>query len=189
MRHFISGMLLATVLFIAAESCTHQRDASASSEISPDSLVKRGDYLVTIMGCDDCHSTKKMGPSGPEIDLNFRFGGHIAGSPVPPVPDSAGKNGWVMMSMDLTMAIGPWGTSYAANISPHENGIGNWTEEQFITALRKGKQKGLEGSRGLLPPMPWFNYRLLTDTDIKAIFAFLKSSRPVDNIVPASKAP
>jgi hypothetical protein len=93
------------------------------------------------------------------------------------------------MSMDLTAATGPWGTSYAANISSDATGIGNWTEAQFIKCMREGKLKGMDNARPLLPPMPWPNFAKLTDTDLKAIFAFLKSTKPVDNVVPAPKAP
>lgn len=51
-------------------------------------------------------------------------------------------------------------------------------------ALRKGKYKGLENARDLLPPMPWFNFSHLTDEDLKAMFAYLKSTKPVNNVVP-----
>lgn len=185
MRNFIKWLLPSAIPVLALIfSCTGNKTGDAPVALTQDSLVKRGDYLVTIMGCDDCHSTKTMGPHGPEIVTELRFGGHIAGSKLPPAPDSAVKNGWLAMSMDLTATVGAWGTTYAANISSHENGIGKWTEEQFSNALRKGKFKGLEAARPLLPPMPWMNYAKLTDTDLKAIFAFLKNSKPVDNIVP-----
>ncbi|HNL64873.1 MAG TPA: diheme cytochrome c-553, partial [Ferruginibacter sp.] len=97
-------------------------------------------------------------------------------------------NGWMMLGGDLTNAVGPWGMSFAGNISSDETGIGNWSEQQFITALRKGKLKGLEGSRDLLPPMPWFVYKNLTDEDLRSIYAYLKTTKPVKNVVPAPKA-
>lgn len=90
-----------------------------------------------------------------------------------------------MLGTDLTSAVGPWGMSFTANISSDETGIGNWKEEQFIKALREGKYKGLDQSRPLLPPMPWFVYKNMTDDDLRSIFAFLKSSKPVKNVVPA----
>ena len=93
-----------------------------------------------------------------------------------------------MLGGDLTSAVGPWGMSFAANITSSETGIGNWTEENFIRAIRKGKFKGLEGSRDLLPPMPWFAYKNMTDEDIKSVFAFLQSTKPVENIVPAARS-
>ena len=73
----------------------------------------------------------------------------------------------------------PIGIVRTSNITPDpERGIGNWTEEQFFRALREGKSKGLKESRPLLPPMPWFVYKNFSDTDIRAIFAFLKSTKP-----------
>jgi hypothetical protein len=155
--------------------------------ISNDSLIKRGSYLVNAMGCDDCHSPKKFGPNGPELDMEHRFGGYLATNPATKVNTSVMKDGWILFANDLTSAVGPWGQSYAANISSDATGIGNWTEEQFFRALREGKSKGLKESRPLLPPMPWFVYKNLNDTDIKAIFAFLKTTKPVENRVPGPK--
>ena len=86
---------------------------------------------------------------------------------------------------DLTSAVGQWGASFAGNITSDATGIGNWSEAQFRNALRKGKYKGLDNARDLLPPMPWQNFGQLTDFDIKAVFTFLKSTRPVKNVVPA----
>jgi hypothetical protein len=79
--------------------------------------------------------------------------------------------------------------SFAANITSDATGIGNWTEAQFFTALRKGKYKGQETGRPLLPPMPWMNYKNMSDEDMRAIFYYLKATKPVENVVPAPKAP
>lgn len=157
--------------------------------ISQDSLIKRGSYLVNAMGCDDCHSPKKFGPNGMEFDMEHRFAGHLAGSPLGKPNTSVMKDGYMLFALDLTSAVGPWGQSYAANISSDETGIGNWTEEQFFRAIREGKSKGLAEARPLLPPMPWFVYKNLNDTDIRSIFAFLKSTKPVRNVVPGPKSP
>ena len=89
----------------------------------------------------------------------------------------------------MTAAAGPWGVSFAANLTPDQSGIGTWTEEQFKKALTQGKFKGLDGARILLPPMPWFNFTELKDEDTKAIFAYLKSLPPVKNVVPAHVPP
>jgi hypothetical protein len=156
--------------------------------ISKDSMMKRGSYLVSAMGCDDCHSPKKMGPNGPELDMEHRFGGHLANAPLGKPNTSVMKDGYMLFAMDLTSAVGPWGQSYSANISSDETGIGNWSEEQFMTAIREGKSKGLKEGRPLLPPMPWFVYRNLSDTDLKSIFAFLKTTKPVANRVPGPKS-
>lgn len=166
-------------------------DGAARTEnpviISKDSLIKRGSYLVNTMGCDDCHSPKIISPQGFEIDMEHRFGGHQANTPVGKINKSVMKDGWVLFSMGTTSYVGPWGLSYSANISSDPTGIGNWTEEQFIRALREGKSKGLKEGRPLLPPMPWFVYKNLNDTDLKAIFAYLQTTKPVENRVPGPK--
>ena len=92
-----------------------------------------------------------------------------------------------MFGADLTSAAGPWGMSFAGNITSDETGIGNWKEEQFINALRHGKWKGLDNNRSLLPPMPWVVYKNMTDEDLKAIYTYLKTTKPVHNIVPMPK--
>lgn len=162
-------------------------EPTATIQISQDSLVSRGSYLVNSMGCDDCHSPKKFGPNGPELIEDQRFSGHHADSPLPKTDTNTVLKGWSLFAPDLTAAVGPWGMSFAANISSDQTGIGNWTEEQFFRAIREGKSKGLKESRPLLPPMPWPQYRNLNDQDIKAIFAFLKSTKPVENRVPEWK--
>ena len=185
---FIIAALTAALSF-ALISCTN---TSAKSEgtviISQDSLIKRGSYLVNAIGCDDCHSPKKFGPNGMEIDMEHRFSGHLANSPLGKPNTGVMKDGYMLFAMDLTSAVGPWGQSYSANISSDETGIGNWTEEQFFRALREGKSKGLKESRPLLPPMPWFAYKNMSDLDIKAIFAYLKTTKPVENRVPGPKS-
>jgi hypothetical protein len=91
--------------------------------------------------------------------------------------------------MDLTEWVGPWGISFSANLTPDPTGLGNWTEEQFIYALREGKVKGIPGARSILPPMPWEMIRYMTDGELKAVFAYLKSIRPINNIVPVPEPP
>jgi hypothetical protein len=55
--------------------------------------------------------------------------------------------------------------------------------------MKDGKYKGLENSRTLLPPMPWQGYSQMPDEDLKAIFAYLKSIKPVSNLVPMAIPP
>jgi len=156
--------------------------------ISQDSLIKRGSYLVNSIGCDDCHSPKIFTDHGFEIDMEHRLSGHLPGKThLGKANTSVFKDGYILFANDLTSAVGPWGQSYAANISSDATGIGNWTEEQFFIAIREGKSKGIRENRPLLPPMPWFVYRNMSDLDLRAIFAFLKSTRPVENRVPGAK--
>jgi hypothetical protein len=83
----------------------------------------------------------------------------------------------------LTAWSGPWGISFAANLTPDQKtGMGMWTEEMFIKAMRTGKHMGM--SRPILPPMPWQNVAAMTDGDLKAVFAYLRSIPPIVNLVP-----
>jgi cytochrome c553 len=155
---------------------------------SGEALIKRGQYLVTIMGCNDCHSPKVMTPHGPEIDSAHMLSGHPAALAVPKVEGSVLQS-WFLFNHNLTAFAGPWGVSFAANLTSDETGIGNWTEAQFFKAIREGKLKGMDNTRPLLPPMPWNQYRNASDEDLRAIFAYLKSTPPVENRVPAPMAP
>jgi hypothetical protein len=186
----ITSLMLLTIV-ITTIACNNQNETkpvAAASNISQDSMIKRGEYLVTIMGCDDCHSPKKLGPNGPEPDMDRRFSGHPSDIPIGNINPSELKS-WVLFNQSLTAFVGPWGVSYAANLTSDETGIGNWSEKQFIKALREGKYKGMDNSRPLLPPMPWPNFAKASDEDLKAIFSYLKSTRPIKNVVPAPVAP
>jgi len=183
----IVATAIASFLVVSCNSNANAENPAGEVVISQDSLVKRGSYLVNAMGCDDCHSPKKFGPQGMEVDMEHRFAGHLADSKLGKANTTVMKDGYMLFALDLTSAVGPWGQSYAANISSDATGIGNWTEEQFFRAIREGKSKGLKESRPLLPPMPWFVYKNLNDTDLKSIFAFLKSTTPVQNRVPGPK--
>ena len=147
-------------------------------------LVKQGEHLVTIAGCNDCHSPKKMGPNGPEIIPETLLSGYPADRPVSKFDTAMAKRGIAQMNEDMTAAAGPWGISFASNLTADQTGAGSWPLENFKIALRHGKAKGIESGRMLLPPMPWFNYKDLTDEEITAIHAYLKSIKPVRNIAP-----
>lgn len=172
-------------VFAIVAACNGKGSGDKRSAITQDSLIKRGDYLVSTMGCDDCHSPKAFGPDGIHIVPEQRLSGHQSTAQLGPIDTSVMSKGWVLFSMTSTAVVGPWGISYAANITSDSTGIGMWTEEQFFRALRKGLYKGLEGSRPLMPPMPWEVYKNMSDDDLRAIFAYLKSTKPVKNPVPA----
>lgn len=174
-------LLLLIALFF---SCTNNSMAVVTAP-SKDSLIKRGTYLVMTMGCNDCHSPKKMGPHGPEPDETLLLSGHPASSPLPTLPtDTTVLKNWVIFSQDLTACVGPWGTTFAANITSDPTGIGGWTLDQFSKAFREGKYNGIEGTRPILPPMPTPSFHSVTDQDMEAIFTYLQSTRPVKNLVP-----
>lgn len=191
----IAGVyLLLLVLAAACQSAGAEEPAvetTTEGEAAPaEDPVKRGAYLVAAVGCHDCHSPKIMGPKGPELDQELLLSGYPAERPLPEVAlDAIGPGKWTLFNDDLTAAVGPWGVSFAANLTSDPTGIGNWTETQFLKAIREGKFKGLDNSRPLLPPMPWPAYRNLSDEDLKAIFAYLKTTKAVRNIVPAPIPP
>lgn len=151
-------------------------------------LVEHGKYMVNVLGCADCHTPKKMTQEGPIHDMEKYMMGFDGSMELPPIPDNVTLGPWVLFKGDLTAAIGPWGTSYAGNLTPHETGIGNWTLNQFTKALREAKFKGLENGRPMMPPMPR-HYAYLTDADIEAIFTYLKSIEPIENLVPGYQPP
>ncbi|WP_207496723.1 c-type cytochrome [Aridibaculum aurantiacum] len=189
-RISISILLLLVTGSALMLSCNSQNETVAvnSKGVPMDSMVKHGEYLVTIMGCDDCHTPKVFGPKGPELDMAKRLSGHPSEIPVGQVHKEDLKT-WVLFNHLTTAYVGPWGTSFAANLTSDETGVGNWTEKQFLKAMREGKYKGIENSRPMLPPMPWQNFSKATDDDLKAIFAYLKSTKPVHNLVPAPIPP
>lgn len=154
-----------------------------------DSQAKWGEHLVMANGCGDCHTPKKMGPMGPEDDSTLLLSGHPAKTPAPDVDRAAMESKGLAVTQTLTAWVGPWGISYAANLTSDETGIGTWSEEQFLFSIRNGKQKGLAGSRDILPPMPWRSIRNYTDDELKAIFAYLKSTKPISNMVAPPSPP
>jgi len=160
----------------------------AKSPAGPATPVERGRYLVTSIGCGDCHTPKTMGANGPEEDPSRLLSGHPEGSNFA-APPALGSGPWIAtVSWDLTAWAGPWGISYAMNLTPDENtGIGSWSEETFMGAIRTGRHMGV--SRPILPPMPWPAFRNLSDEDLKAVYAYLRSIPPVKNRVPLPVEP
>lgn len=180
---FLCLMVLASVL---------PRQAFAQEGMT--SLIERGKYLVGATGCNHCHSPKVMGPMGPEVDTTKPLSGAPAANTVPSIPEGVlAPDKWgVITTMDLTTWAGPWGVSFARNLTPDkETGIGSWTEAMFIKALRTGKDMG-EG-RPILPPMPWQDIGKMKTDDLKAMFAYLKSLKaihnPIHDPIPPAGAP
>ncbi len=133
--------------------------------------VARGAQLVMLGGCHDCHT-----PKGPNMSLDAAkaLSGHPQNAALP--PDVVGG---ISTNMMLTAWRGPWGVSLARNLTPDkETGIGDWTLADFKKALRTGVNKKGEV---LLPPMPIMNLQNLPDQDLEAIWAYLRSLKPVRN--------
>jgi hypothetical protein len=148
-----------------------------------DPRVARGAYLVRIMGCNDCHTPHKMGPNGLEPDLTRALSGHPADLVMPEPAPLKMPWAWAAAATNTAFA-GPWGVSFTANLTPDvETGLGRWTEEIFIAAMKTGRHEGK--GRPILPPMPYFVVAELTDGDIRALFAYLQSLKPIRNRVPA----
>jgi mono/diheme cytochrome c family protein len=118
--------------------------------------VHRGRYLVTTMGCGDCHS-----PINNDGSLDEQF--YLAGG-----------QKWDMY---------PFGIYYPGNLTPDkETGIGKFTDEQLKDVIRKGVTTS---GRKMLPfPMPWPAYANMSDDDLNAVIAYLRSLPPVYNQVP-----
>jgi mono/diheme cytochrome c family protein len=123
--------------------------------------LARGKYLATIIACADCHTPGAM--LG-KPDLGRLMGGSEVGFEMPGL-----------------------GVFHPPNLTPDkETGIGAWTSEQIVTAIRTGVRPD---GRILVPIMPWHFYAALTDEDARAIAAYLKSLPPVANKVPGPFGP
>lgn len=157
-----SGLVLAA-LILPVLALTGAAPTASTPKAKADANAKqiaRGKYLVTIQGCSDCHTPGTL-YGAPD------FSRQLSGSEV----------GWG----------GPWGVSYAANLTPDkETGMGTWSAKQIVTAIRTGVRP--DGTV-LQPPMPWQNLNLLTDEDAYAIAAYLQSIPPVSHKVPEKVAP
>lgn len=143
-------LLLASVTIAA---CT--REVDNSTVASNEDRIARGEYLITVCGCVDCHTP-----------------GTLYGVPDFSRQLSGSELGWQ----------GDFGVSFARNLTPDEvTGIGSWTEAEIVRAMRTGMRP--DGTQ-LLPPMPWPNLTRMTDEDAYAIAAYLKSLPPIEHRVP-----
>ncbi|SMO49630.1 c-type cytochrome [Solitalea koreensis] len=179
-----------TVLLTNCNKSTTSKESMNNEE-----LITRGKYLVTIGSCNMCHSPKTPTFNGLSVDSNRLLSGHPEGAELSKLniklDSSATKAGnWTLASLDMTSFAGPWGISYTANLTPDTTtGIGAWTEEVFIATLRTGKHLGQAGGRQVLPPMPWNYVNQMTDDDLKAVYAYLRSLPPIQNQVPGPVPP
>ena len=182
MKSIVRCLLGAIGIAVTAACATPAPAAPPPQAAAPAvSAVERGQYLVNTAACHDCHTPAKMGPNGPEPDMERMLSGHPENLKVDKPAKVDGP--WMFAgTATFTAWSGPWGISYTANLTPHPSGLGAWTEDMFIRAIRTGKHMGQ--SRPILPPMPWPVYKNFTDEDLKAIFAYLKSIPPVSNHVP-----
>jgi mono/diheme cytochrome c family protein len=175
---------------VALSALAAYASAALAASDAQKAAIKRGEYLTIVGGCNDCHSPKTMTPQGPQPDKARLLSGHPASVQLPPpLAGALTPDKWIVMTnADLTAWVGPWGTSYAANLTPDKaTGTGGWTSDLFIKAMRTGKHLG--AGRPILPPMPWQALGTMTDPDLKAIFTYLQSLTPISNQVPAPLPP
>lgn len=180
-----AAVILSALLLLGLRSTPSQKKGMPKK-----AMIERGAYLVHAGACNDCHSPKVFTEKGPVPDESRLLSGHPANSKLPEVPQGIiAPDKWgALTTNDLTAWAGPWGVSFTRNLTPDvATGLGSWTEEMFIKAIRNGKDMG-EG-RDILPPMPWPEYRNMTDDDLKAVFAYLQSIKPVENAVPDPISP
>jgi mono/diheme cytochrome c family protein len=169
-----ASLLLSTSIVCAQEAPAGKADAAT---------VARGKYLVTVAGCNDCHTPLVMGPNGPDRDMTRMLSGHPDSLEMPPVPPLPPGPWGAVAAATFTAWAGPWGVSFTANITPDpETGLGKWTFQNFKDTIRTGRRMGR--GREILPPMPIPMYQNFTDEDLQAIFAYLQSIPAVKNRVP-----
>ena len=172
--------LVVAVFTLSALEVACEKPATEASA----NRVARGEYIVMTSACNDCHTPKQMGPNGLVMDMSRLLSGHPESETLPPPPVLPAEGPWkIVASWDLAVWSGPWGVSYPINLTPDENtGIGSWSEETFVKAIRTGKHMGV--SRPILPPMPWEVYKNWTDEDLKAVYAYLRTIPPIQNRIP-----
>jgi len=169
----------ASAIFVAAALLSSSAHVGAQQPAG-NAAVERGRYLVRITGCHDCHSPKVTGMTP---DLTRALSGRPSTTPLP-----TPTTGEVHASLDLTAWTGPWGFSVASNLTPDPaTGIGTrYTEASFIATMRTGKKPN---GTAIQPPMPSDVYQNMTDDDLKAIFAYLRTIKPIRNAVFAGLPP
>lgn len=189
----LAATALCAVAAIAALAIGLETTASAAKTktkaATANAQVERGKLLVTVGGCNDCHTPmvfdKEIG--GPVPDMSHMLSGHPAGAPDP--ESTLSGHDQAVIGPTFTSFKLPFGTVYTANLtSDKDTGIGSWTPEMFRKAMHTGRHLGGVG-RPILPPMPWQGIGQLSDQDLDAILAYLKTVPAVKNAVPDPKVP
>jgi len=187
-RFLFIGLIISvfSALLLLQVGCTQE---IKNKTLSQDEMIALGKYIVSTSGCDDCHTPKIFTEHGPMFDTTRSLSGFPEGEVLPALDvNMIGPDKWVTTDKHLGAWVGPWGISYSANLTPdNATGIGTLSEEMFIKTMREGKFMGV--GRPLLPPMPWQIYGMKTDQDLKAIYAYLQSIKPIKNEVPQPLPP
>ena len=175
MRRGLVLLALATTAACAAPAAQTLTTTGAA-----DDPIARGLSIVSSGGCHDCHTPMKIGEHGPEPDMARALSGHPETLSGETTPDPGRQ--WAGAATNTAFS-GPWGISYSANLTPDVNtGLGVWTEDMFVRAIRTGRHMG--ASRPIAPPMPWPAMRNYSDEDLHAVWSYLRSLKPMTNHVP-----
>jgi hypothetical protein len=159
----IAAILLLTIAAVYFSSCTNE--TAVQTNINEDSIkqvISHGEYLAYhVAGCMDCHSKRDFSKySGPVF------------------PGSEGGGGLL-----FDPKFGLPGMIYGRNITPDSaTGIGTWTDDEILRAMTQGINK--KGDT-LFPLMPYANFNRMAKTDLLSIIAFIRTLKPIKNIVPA----
>jgi cytochrome c551/c552 len=166
---------LVSIISVAAiqQPKTPYPPAKPMALASPATSAKRGEQLVQMGGCNDCHTPKL---ANGQIDARLSLSGHPANAPLP--AEAAGS---ISTNLMLTAWRGPWGLSLTANLTPdRETGIGAWTLADFKKTMRTGVDPQ---GKVLMPPMPVQGLQNLPDQDLEAMYNYLRTIKPIRNAV------
>jgi hypothetical protein len=116
------GLLCLVIALIGCQQPTKNAEQTPPLPVEKkEDPIKRGEYLVSAGACHDCHTPFKMGPKGPEPDMARMLSGHPE-SLVMPKPPDLGQGPWVYVGSGTNTAYaGPWGITYAINLTPDQN--------------------------------------------------------------------
>ncbi len=147
--------------------------------------VARGRYLVdAVASCGHCHTPRRSAVE----DMDMYLSGHPESARPPKFSMDLIRQGvLVSVAPTYTAFSGPWGVSFSTNLTPDVTGLGAWTEDTFVRAMRTGKHQGDPDKRDMLPPMPWRHYQGMTDADLRAIWRYLQTIPAISNAVSPAK--
>ena len=185
-----AALVVSLAVIVAANaSRTVPPPAPVAKKMTREEQVARGKYLITIGGCNDCHTPWKIQADGnPGPDMTRELSGHPQEIRITSPMQLKSDRFNVAWSATNTAFSGPWGVSFTANLTPdRDTGTGIWTFDIFKNTIRNGRHWGV--ARPLLPPMPWFNYKQMTDEDLYAIYAYTRTIKPIKNEVPQPLPP
>jgi hypothetical protein len=190
----IAGAVLASLglgaafALAAAPARSAEGEAASAAPKTAAEWVARGKYVVNTAGCHDCHTPFKPGPNGAEPDMSRMLSGHPESLVMPPAPKLPAGPWLIVGAATNTAWSGPWGVSFTANLTPDAaTGLGDWTLRDFMSTIRTGRHMGR--GRAILPPMPIPVYNNFSDTDLEAIYRYLRTIPPIRNRVPEPWAP